>query len=117
MKTIHEGVCLYTLENLKKDCPGGSYIFMKSTPRVPCGRPLMDIGYKYNSRKVLGFIAIEGDGIIKPGDPYLSCFLDIYANFSVRPVVFPHLLGMYFKACNAIDSHNRIRHSVLALYK
>ena len=34
---------------------------MNITPRVPGDRPLMDIGNKYKSRKVLGFIAIEGD--------------------------------------------------------
>ena len=35
---------------------------MKSTPIVPGGIPLIKIGYKYNYRKVLGFIATEGDG-------------------------------------------------------
>ena len=51
-----------------KYCPGGSYIVMKSTPRVYDGRPLLNIGYKYNSNKVLGFIATEGDGSNEPGD-------------------------------------------------
>ena len=37
--------------------PGGSYLVMKIIPRVPGGRTLLSIGYKYNSRKVLGFIA------------------------------------------------------------
>ena len=40
-----------------KDWPVGSYFVMKITPRVPGGIPLIAIGYKYNSRKVLGFIA------------------------------------------------------------
>ena len=34
---------------------------MNITPRVPGDRPLMDIGNKYKYRKVLGFIATEGD--------------------------------------------------------
>ena len=44
MKTGHKDFCLATLENLMKDWPGGSYLVMKITPRVPGGRPLMDIG-------------------------------------------------------------------------
>ena len=88
---------------------------MKSITRVPCDRPLMNIGYKYNSRKVLLFIATEGAGSTEPGDPYLSHFPDIYSNVSVRPIVRPHLLGRYFNDCNAIDNYNRMRQSDLAL--
>ena len=43
-KTIHKGFCIYTLENLMKDWLGGSYIVMKSTPRVPGDITLMAIG-------------------------------------------------------------------------
>ena len=32
---------------------GGSYLVMKINPRVPGGRPLTAIGYKYNYSKVL----------------------------------------------------------------
>ena len=81
---------------------------MKSTPIFPAERPLLDIGYKSNSRKILGFIATEGAGINEPGDPYLSLFPDIFSNVSVRPVVHPHLLRRYFNACNTIDNHNRM---------
>ena len=117
VKTSHKGFCLATLEKLMKDWPGGSYLVLKSTPRFPGESPLLAIGYKYNSRKVLGFIATEGAGSTEPGDPYLSRFPDIYSNVSVRPVVRPHLLGRYFNACNAIDNHNRMRQSDLSLEK
>ena len=73
---------------------------MKSTPRVPGGRIILAIGYKYNYRKVLVFIATEGAGSTDPGDIYLSLFPDIYSNVSVRPVVRPHFLGRYLYACN-----------------
>ena len=43
-KINQKGFCLATLENLTKYWPGGSYIVMKSTPRVPGVRPLMTIG-------------------------------------------------------------------------
>ena len=39
------------------DWTGGSYLVIQITTRVLGGRLLMDIGYKYYSRKVLGFIA------------------------------------------------------------
>ena len=96
---------------------GGLYLVMKSTPIVIGGRPLLAICYRYNSRKVLGFIANEGDGSYAPGDLYLSIFPDIYSNVSVCPVVIPHLVGRYFNACFAIDNHNRMWQSDLALEK
>ena len=77
----------------------------------------MAIGYKYNYRKVLGFIATEGSGSTELSDPYLSCFSEIYSNFSVRPVARPHFLGRYFNACNAIENQNRIWKSYLAVEK
>ena len=92
MKTSHKGFCLATLEKLMKDWPGGSYLVLKSTQRFPGESPLLAIGYKYNSRKVLGFIATEGSGSTEPGDLYLSCFPDIYYNVSVCLVVRTHLL-------------------------
>ena len=42
---------------------------MNSMSRVPGERPLMTIGYKYNYRKVLGFISAEGTGSTDTGDP------------------------------------------------
>ena len=42
-KTSHKGFCLSTLEKLMKDWTGGSYLVMKSTPGVPCGRTRMTI--------------------------------------------------------------------------
>ena len=83
-----------------KDWPGGSYLVMKSTPRVPGGRALLDIGYNYNSRKFLGFIATGGAGSNEPGDPYLSHLPDIYSNVYVRPIFRLHFLCRYFNACN-----------------
>ena len=58
VKTSHKGFCLDILENLMKYWPGGSYLVMNSTTRFPVVRPLMGIRYKYNYRKVLGFISI-----------------------------------------------------------
>ena len=97
--------------------PVGSYIFTKSTPRFPGEIQLLAIGYKYSSRKVLGFIATEGAESTEPSDPYLSRFPDFDYNVYVHPIVFPHLLGRYFNTCNEIYNHNRIQHSDIALEK
>ena len=117
VKTSHKIFCLATLEKLMKYWSGGSYLGLKSTPRFPGEITLLDIGYKYNSGKVLGFIATEGSGSTEPGDPYLSRFPEIYYNVSVCPFVHPHLLCRYFNVCNAIDNHNRMRQSDLLLEK
>ena len=69
----------------------------------------MAIEYKYSHMKVLVFIATGRDVSNEPGVPYLSCFPDIYSNVSVRPVVYPHLLGMYLNGCNLIDNQNSMR--------
>ena len=116
-KTSHKSLCLATLEKLTKDWPGRSYLVMKSTPRVSGGKPLIEIGYTYNCRKVLGLIANEGAGSTEPGDPYLSRFLGIYSDLDVGPVLSPHLLYRCLNACNAIENQNRMHQYDLALEK
>ena len=97
--------------------PGGSYLVMKSTPIFAGERSLLTIGYKYNSKKVLGCIATEGDVITEPGYSYLSSFPDIFSNVYFHSVVSHHLLGRCFNACNSIDNHNMMRQSDIALEK
>ena len=63
--------------------PGGSYLVMKSNMIVPGVRTLLAIGYKYNCRKVLGFIATKGAVSTEPYDPYLSHLPEIYSNIFV----------------------------------
>ena len=80
-KTSHKGFCLAKLENLTRDWPGGSYLVLKSNPIFPGEIPLLTIGYKYNSRKVLGFISTEGAGSPEPGDPYFFSSLTFILMF------------------------------------
>ena len=56
VKTNTKVFCKATIEGLTKGCPGGSYIVLRSKHMVPGERPLLDIGYKYKSRKVLSFV-------------------------------------------------------------
>ena len=44
-------------------------------------------------------------------------YLTFILNFSVHPVVCPHLIGRYFNACNSIDNKNIMRHHDIALEK
>ena len=81
VKTSYNGFYLATLESLTKDWPGGSYLVLKSTTRVTGDRTQMGIGYKYNYRNVLGFIATEEAGSNEPGDIYLSRYPDIFLIF------------------------------------
>ena len=101
-------IFLSTLENLIKYWPEGLYNFIKINPGVTGGITLIDIGYKYNYRKILSLIAAKGDVSNEQGDPYLSRFPNIYYNVSVCPIVRPHFPGRYFNACNSIDNHNRM---------
>ena len=90
---------------------------MNITPRVLGERPLLATGYKYNSSKVLAFIATQGVVSTGPCDPYLSRFPEIHYNVSVFSVVHHHLLVNYFNACNALDNQNRIQKADLGLEK
>ena len=85
-KTSHKGFCIATLENFIKGWTGGSYLIMKNNPTFPGERPRWAIGYKYNYRRVLGFISTGGVGSTEPGDTYLSRFPDIYSYVSFSPL-------------------------------
>ena len=100
-----------------KQCLGGSHSFIKSNPIVPGYIPLMYIGYKYNSRKVLGFIYTEGGEIPDPGFPYLSRLPYNYSYFSISPVVFPHVHVRYLNTFHSIDNHNSIQKSNICIAK
>ena len=80
--------------------PGGSYLVMKINSRVSSGKILMDIGYKYNSRKLLGSISDEGSGSNEPDDIHLSRFPDMYSNVSVHLIFHTHFLVRCFNAFN-----------------
>ena len=48
IKTNTNLFCKDTIEKLTNNCPGGSYLMLRSKPMVTGGRPLISIGYKYN---------------------------------------------------------------------
>ena len=56
---------------------------LRGKPMVPGERPLLAIGYKYNSQKVLSFVATVGAGNTSLGIPYLSKYPNQFYNVSI----------------------------------
>ena len=56
VKTNTKGLCKDYIENITKDWPGVSYLVLKRSFTVPGNRPIIAIGYKYNSQKFIYFI-------------------------------------------------------------
>ena len=69
---------------------------------VSGGRPLIDIGYKYNARKVLSFIVTENAGSTNTDIPYLSKYPDQFTNVAIRPVARPLVMSIFVSAVNEV---------------
>ena len=78
---------------MTKDQPGGYYIVLKRSSTLTRDRMIIDIGYKYNLRKVLSFIATEDRGSTKYDIPSLSKYHDPFSNVAISHVACP--LVMY----------------------
>ena len=48
VKTNNKGYRKKTIDNLKNDWTGGSYLVLSIKTMVPRGRSIIAIGYKYN---------------------------------------------------------------------
>ena len=106
-----------TIEGLTNNRPGGSYIVLRSNPMVPGERPVLAIGYKYNSQKVVSFFATAGAGRTTLGIPHLLKYPDQFSNVSIRPFSRPLLVSKFFGSVNEVDSHNKSRQSDISLEK
>jgi hypothetical protein len=95
--------------------PGGMNLAMEAT--TVNGVKLIAVGYKYNSSKVLCFVATKNAGSTTPGDPYRARFTDDFDNLISRPVEHPEVISKYFQRSNAIDKHNQARQFELRLEK
>jgi hypothetical protein len=76
---------------------------------------LVAIGYKYNRRKVLFFVATSGVADILNGDPYVQRWADDHGNLCTRNVPRPVLISRYFKDSPKVDKHNQARQHDLGL--
>jgi hypothetical protein len=99
-----------------KGWPGGTHLVMKGIEPYN-QQALLAIGYKYNSRKVLTFVATEKSGSTLSGDPYCARWKDENSFSNARPVSRPQIVSNYFKKSNVIDTHNHVRQFELKLEK
>ena len=90
VKTNTKGFFKATIEGSMKDWPGGSYIVLRSKPMVTGETPLLAISYKYNSGKVISFVATAGAGSNALSITYLSKYLDqfLMSQFALLFVLF-----------------------------
>ena len=82
---------------------------------VPGGRPLIAIGYKYNTQKVLSFITTADTDSKKSGIPFLFKYPEPYHNVVIHPVARPLVMSKFSGSVDGVDSHNKSRQSDLAL--
>ena len=116
VKSNHSRFPKAELEEKMKGYPSGSYLVLECT--TPSKQvKLVAIGYKYNARKILLFVAAKNAGSTKPGTPYKAKFPDKFGNTKERSVIRPAILSQYFDISDAVDSHNHARQFLLALEK
>ena len=114
IKNAHKQYPRKYLETTMKEWPSGTHLVLETQVE---GETIYAIGYKYNMRKVLLFIATEEAGNTMPGTPYEAKWLDDNGRMCSRQIPRPHLISEYYKNSNQIDKHNHARQGVLALEK
>ena len=67
VKNNKKGLGKYVIDNPTNYFPVDYYLILKRNPMVPKDMPPIAIVYKYNSYKVLSFVATEGKGSTKYG--------------------------------------------------
>ena len=103
------------LEHLMKDWTSGTHIIMQGVSSN--NNSLLAIGYKYNTKKVLSFVATKNGGSSLVGEPYRARFIGDDNNIQFRSVDRPQIISAYFKASNCVDKHNHARQAELKLEK
>ena len=93
VKTAHALYPKKYIEKALEGGPGGIWIVMKGTHTN--GKALVAVGYMYSSRKTLFFIATEGAGSTRAGDPYEMKWADEWGNIQVRNVQRPEMLFFF----------------------
>ena len=90
---------------------------LSRNPMVPRVRPLLTVGYKYNTWKVLSFIVTYNSRGAQAG---LTCFYNYpeqFYNVSIHPVFHTFVMYKFFGSLNEVESHNKSRQSYLGMLK
>ena len=89
---------------MKKGFPVVYYLVLKKNYMMPRGLTLIAIGYKYNARKDLSFIATEYTGGAQYIITYLSNYSDLFYNDYIHPTVHPRSVSKFLASVNEVDS-------------
>ena len=81
VKTAHRRSPKKWLDQAMADFPGGTWIVLQG--RTMTGEVLLAVGYKYNTKKVLTFVATRGAALTEPGAPYKARYADAHGNVFV----------------------------------
>ena len=114
IKNSHKFFPRKYLEDTMETWPPGSHLVLRTTKDA---HKYYGIGYKYNSKKVLVFIATENAGHTQPGTPYEAKWQDANGRIAKRSIARPSILAEYFAHSNMIDKHNHARQFELAIEK
>ena len=115
VKTNHGLFPKQYIQEALKDASDGVNIVLEGV--APNNAPLVVVGYKYNKKKAILFVAIRRSVSTRADKPYEMKFTEIDRSVCVREVERPHLCGLYFKRSNILDTHNQMRQSELAFEK
>eukprot|EP00873_Tetraselmis_striata_P023449 jgi/Tetstr1/443713/TSEL_031703.t1 len=112
VKTSHSLYPKAYLESHLKDKPAGSRMVLRSTVESV---GLNAIGYKYNMRRVLFFLATEGAGGVHDGEPYFQRWAADFNNITTVPIPRPDVVSQYLAWSPRVDNHNQSRQHDLML--
>ena len=90
VKTSHSLFPKALIERTLQPLHASSMIVLKAEVD---GVELMAVGYKYNRRKVLCFVATIGAGVTVDGEPYLQRWADEHGNVVTREIPRPAILS------------------------
>lgn len=116
VKTSHALFCKKYLETKMASWPAGSHLVLETKFQ---DLPLLAIGYKYNKRKVLSFVATKGAGHTETttGHEYHARWIDDNGMTAMKDIPRPEIIAKYFQNSNVVDVHNQCRQFELALEK
>jgi Transposase IS4 len=115
VKTSHSRCPKEWLEKTMVDWPSGSHLVMEGIGEE--GVPMIIIGYKYNSRKVIVFLSTKNIAVTTCGKPYRARWRDTNHHGRHRDVKRPSIVSFFFLHSNSIDRHNHARQFELRLEK
>ena len=102
VKTNTKGLCKDYIENITKDWPGVSYLVLKRSFTVPGNRPIIAIGSKYNSQKLIYFIDAYGAWSTKAVISHLYKYPELFSNVAIFPVACHISMSKLFGYVNEV---------------